>query len=303
VEERNNMMKTQKKNRFRLFSSKRQFGSNSSPKYHLNSKNPAVQFGSIIGGFALIVIIALVGEVRITKTFIGKSAQKIGVYRFNHLKNQLLKSRTVLTSFNNPEQTQVFDLISKTIQEADLETSHITVNEAFQIFKATKATEKIEGELAEVGTYRGGTAKIICEAKANRPLHLFDTFSGLPKLSARDNPDNFHNGQYACTLENVKNYLKGYSNVSFYKGLFPESAGPIMQKRFAFVHLDVDLYESTFNSLAFFYPRMAKGAILVSHDYLWISAVHQAFTDFFKDKPETVMELADNQCMFVRGGD
>ena len=41
---------------------------------------------------------------------------------------------------------------------------------------AVKATRKLSGDIAEVGVYRGGSAMIICEAKGNKKLHLFDTF-------------------------------------------------------------------------------------------------------------------------------
>ena len=40
-------------------------------------------------------------------------------------------------------------------------------------------TKKIDGDIAEVGTYRGGSAKLICEAKGEKKLHLFDTFEGF----------------------------------------------------------------------------------------------------------------------------
>ena len=58
----------------------------------------------------------------------------------------------------------------------------LLVNEAYQIYMATEATKKIAGDIAEVGTYMGGSAKIICRAKGNKTLHLFDSFKGLPKV-------------------------------------------------------------------------------------------------------------------------
>jgi len=36
------------------------------------------------------------------------------------------------------------------------------INEAYQIFMAVKNTRKIKGDIAEVGVYRGGSARIIC---------------------------------------------------------------------------------------------------------------------------------------------
>ena len=45
---------------------------------------------------------------------------------------------------------------------------------------AAKITGKVTGDIAEVGVYKGGSAKIICSAKGDRHLHLFDTFAAFP---------------------------------------------------------------------------------------------------------------------------
>ena len=49
-------------------------------------------------------------------------------------------------------------------------------DEAYVIFSISRAQSILEGDMAEVGVYRGASAKLICEAKGNRKLHLFDTF-------------------------------------------------------------------------------------------------------------------------------
>jgi hypothetical protein len=74
----------------------------------------------------------------------------------------------------------------------------------------------------------------------------------------------------------------------------------VKSSRFSFVHLDVDLYESTKGALEFFYPRMPAGAVLISHDYVEFPGVRSAFDDFFGDKPEPVVEMSGNQCMVVK---
>src|SRR5690606_12688497 len=119
---------------------------------------------------------------------------------------------------------------------------------------------------AEVGCYEGGSARLLCEVRNGKPLHLFDTFSGLPKSTGKDRSlyigkEKRNRKQYACSLESVQTYLKDYSNVHFYQGMFPQTAGPVEGAKFSFVHLDVDLYESTKNSLEFFYSRMTSGGI------------------------------------------
>ena len=117
--------------------------------------------------------------------------------------------------------------------------------EAYQIYIAAKITEKVPGDIAEVGVYKGGSAKIICSAKGDRVLHLFDTFAGLPKVDEVDAVWPFYEGKFAASYDHVRAYLSHEKNVFMYKGIFPDTSDPVKDKRFSFVNLDVDTYEST----------------------------------------------------------
>ena len=127
----------------------------------------------------------------------------------------------------------------------------VTANEAFLVHSLARSAAGLSGSMAEVGVYQGGSAKMICEAKRETPLHLFDTFEGLPESSAADNQVHVP-GQYACSLDSVRTYLSGYSNVHFHKGRFPDGVASLDNEKFSFVHFDVDLYQSTLDCLQFF---------------------------------------------------
>jgi hypothetical protein len=172
--------------------------------------------------------------------------------------------------------------------------------EAYHIFMAVKRTQKVPGDIAEVGVYKGGSAKIICSAKGDKPLHLFDTFEGLPKVDEIDMVWPFYEGKFAASYEDVQNYLKNHSNVHFYKGIFPDTSDPVKDKKFSMVNLDVDCYESTKLCLEFFYSRMSPGGIILSHDYMTAPGVKKAFDDFFDGKAEPVLETAGSQCIVVK---
>lgn len=199
--------------------------------------------------------------------------------------------------FNDPERLKVRGLIDKIRDERELLISNI---EAYQIFIVAKKTVKVSGDMAEVGVYKGGSAKLICEAKGNKALHLFDTFEGLPDLSGADDSKKFQKGQFRALFESVKDYLQKYPDVYFYKGYFPSTAEPVKNKTFAFVNIDVDIYESTLSCLEFFYPRMNRGGVILSHDYVNAAGVRKAFDDFFESKPEPIIELSGSQCLIVK---
>jgi hypothetical protein len=171
-------------------------------------------------------------------------------------------------------------------------------SELFLIYTFAKSQTDLEGDFAEVGVFKGTSARLICEAKGDKTLHLFDTFEGLPKVDKIDKK--FKDNLYSADFEHVKKKLSKYSNVRFYKGLFPKTALPIEKTKFSFVHLDVDIYSSTQVCVEFFYPRMVKGGIIISHDY-HAEGVRKAFVEFFKNKSEKIIELPMSQCMVIKG--
>jgi hypothetical protein len=219
-----------------------------------------------------------------------KYARKIKIYI-------ILRRYRILIPHNDLAR-QILNLVKEIKKEERMLLNDL---EAYQIYMLVKKIEKIDGDVAEVGVYNGGSAKIICEVVNGKNVHLFDTFEGLPDTCEMDNQRQFHKGDFSAQFESVKDYLKKYPNIYLYKGIFPLTSDPIKNKKFSFVHLDVDIYESTLNSLNFFYSRMNKGGVIISHDYPGSEGVKRAFDGFFKDKPEIVIELIGcNQCLVVK---
>jgi O-methyltransferase len=179
--------------------------------------------------------------------------------------------------------------------------SLLTGNEAFLLYSIARAQSRLEGAMAELGVFQGSSARIICEAKEERPLYLFDTFTGLPEPGANETLA-LRRGQFAASLPAVRTLLKPYGSVHFHTGFFPRSTTGLDGVRFSLVHLDADLYSSTLAGLAFFYPRMVPGGIIIAHDYSTLPGVAQAFQEFLVDRPETIIELPTTQVMLIAAG-
>jgi hypothetical protein len=197
---------------------------------------------------------------------------------------------------NLQKDKNVINLIKNIQKEKN---SLVWPNEMVQIYNCAFSAKKISGDFAEVGVYKGRSAKLICEIKGDKSLHLFDTFEGLPKPGSIDG-NVLQQNQYAAGLNLVKTYLSEYKNIYFYQGIFPKTTEPVKDKEFSFVHLDVDLYRSTLECLKFFYPKMTKGGIILSHDYSTLVGVKKAFDDFFTGKTELVIELSTSQCLIIK---
>jgi O-methyltransferase len=154
--------------------------------------------------------------------------------------------------------------------------------------------ERIPGALAELGVWRGVTSAFLHRLAPERTLYLFDTFAGFPDA---DLPDGARDERFRDTSEAAVRARVGASpNVRLRPGYVPETLAGLEDERFAFVLLDLDLYDPTLASLEFFYPRLSPGGYLVMHDYNnpesdW--ACKRAFDAFLADKPELVVELGD----------
>ncbi len=173
-------------------------------------------------------------------------------------------------------------------------TALMSNSEINNLISSINETQNIEGDIAEVGGYKGESAKVICQNKQGKTLHLFDTFEGLPYSDGI-----YKKGEYKSNYSTVKSYLSKYPNTFIYRGIFPETSDPIKYKTFSMVHLDVDVYKSTIDCLNFFYHRMNKGGIILIHDYTYSKGVADAVNIFFQDRPEKPIPLG-NQCKIIK---
>ncbi len=146
-------------------------------------------------------------------------------------------------------------------------TSLITPDRLRNLVRAAERTVHLPGDMAELGVYKGGSARIIAEVAPQKIIHLFDTFKGLPQSEepGRDPDGLLGKGEFACKPEVVVAYMRGYRAL-VYPGVFPKSA-PSSAFTFSFVHVDCDLYDGAKAAIEWFYPRLVPGGIIYFDDY------------------------------------
>lgn len=145
-------------------------------------------------------------------------------------------------------------------------------------------SEGLPGDMAECGCWKGHSTYMIAE-RASRAgwagrFFVFDSFEGgLSDKVAADRVDGGDTDPartqaqkrfFASNYEAVEALLEPFSFVSLHKGWIPDVFGGVAgldDRRFSLVHIDVDLYEPTRDSLAFFGPRMCEGGLVVIDDY------------------------------------
>ena len=164
--------------------------------------------------------------------------------------------------------------------------------------------EAIPGAFAEIGVYKGHTARILVRLAGPRWVYLFDTFSGFEAsdLALERGVDAVYAppGIFKDTsVEGVRRTLGGATeNVTFCVGQFPASAAGLPEtERFALVHFDADLYEPARSACEFFYPRLSPGGMMIFHNYNDpdYPGTKRAVDEFFSSKPESLVAIPD-QC-------
>jgi O-methyltransferase len=129
---------------------------------------------------------------------------------------------------------------------------------------------KLDGNVAELGVYKGKFARYINTYFPNRKFYLFDTFSGFDQRDVnKEKKEAFSSGEQDFSDTSVEIVLKQMpfrDQCIPLKGFFPQSAAGI-NDQFVFVSLDTDLYDPIYAGLHYFYPRLVKGGYIFIHDF------------------------------------
>lgn len=199
----------------------------------------------------------------------------------------------------------------------------IFLNELYKVFdirsrcigELAERVAGVEGAVAELGVYKGDTAVQLNELFPDRPLYLFDTFSGFDEgdvsVEAAGGFSGAKAGDFADTSESAVLARMPYPEQCIIrKGHFPETAAGLAHARFAFVSLDPDLYEPALAGLEFFYSRMSSGGVIVVHDYnnTQFTGIKKAVTQFDEklvaagSEPMKLVPLGDlhGSCVIIK---
>lgn len=165
----------------------------------------------------------------------------------------------------------------------------------------------VPGDTAECGVFKGAGSYLICAMNSRntaqaRSHFVFDSFEGLSTPDAVDGK-HWVAGDLVCSESSVAAVLAEFPGVTLLKGWIPDRFPEVQDRRFAFVHIDVDLYQPTRDSVEFFYPRLSPGGILLCDDYGFTSCpgATRALDEYLRDKPEKVIALSGGGGFLIKG--
>jgi len=178
----------------------------------------------------------------------------------------------------------------------------------YNLFFLAKGVAHLAGDTVECGVATGITSFLICHATSmeGRYHYAFDSFEGLPEPSKNDIAPNMttqlRKGEFAVDINRVKENLKDFDNVHLYQGWIPDRFNEVVEKSFIFVHIDLDFYQPTLDSLNFFYERTVPGGIVLCDDYGFIGTpgAKKAMNEFFLHKPEPILKLDAGHALIIK---
>ncbi|APG30603.1 O-methyltransferase [Granulibacter bethesdensis] len=168
---------------------------------------------------------------------------------------------------------------------------------SFIMFFDILIAENITGDLLELGVWKGDTAVLLADfaRKRNVTAWLLDTFEGFDQRDLAENEDHLSAAFKDTSLAAVRKRI-GEESVRYIQGYFPDTANQLLSdNQYSFVHIDCDLYAPILSALEYFYPRMVEGGFIVMHDFMSLTweGPTRAINEFFADKPEKIIPVAD----------
>lgn len=157
------------------------------------------------------------------------------------------------------------------------------IRKRLHIQKVFGKISELEGDIVECGVGQMGTFQIIAsllqlqKENSERKLWGFDSFEGFPEPSAEDiSPRNPQKGELKyIEAEDVAKFLlilgfkKAWvdSNIKIVKGFFQDTLPNNNISKIAFLHLDVDLYDSYKTCLRYLFPKVVEGGVVLFDEY------------------------------------
>lgn len=244
----------------------------------------------------------------------GKNNKSKSVMSLEDLQNLDVNNKLVLLCSDSEEYyneireqifgifpfSQVIDVFSNSMYyDADIYFSSVQYTDDRIAHLELAAREiyhnKVAGDIAECGVYKGGFSRYIARFLPDRLLYLFDTFSGFNKKDLQDDklPEDMLDMFNDTTVEMVLNNIGHHVKAVVRKGWFPDTTVGLENNKYAFVSLDTDLYAPILAGLEYFWPRLSPGGYIFVHDFGGLQGVNRAVKEFCKRMHISYIRLSD----------
>jgi len=167
---------------------------------------------------------------------------------------------------------------------------------------------RVPGAFAEFGVWHATTFMPMAELARldGRVIHAVDSFQGMAPGTERDG-DAYRAGSLSVGGSAVFRELAAPygDSIRLHEGYVPAVLDEMQGEQFAFVHLDLDQYRPTLESLRWLWPRMSQCGIIAVHDWFPDRRELAAGAVFDWSQESGVgmtLQTKFNHAIFIKGG-
>ncbi len=168
---------------------------------------------------------------------------------------------------------------------------------------------KLEGDFVECGVntgiLAGATMDYLHWQNVEKTYYLLDTFHGIP--TAGLSPSSLaaakaSNTEYGEVYEIVREHFSKYKNVEIIRGEIPDTLARVTSPKIAYLSVDLNIPEPEMAVAAYFWPKMASGAMILLDDYNYAGYELQrtAWNEFAREQDVDILPLPTGQGLIIK---
>ena len=193
----------------------------------------------------------------------------------------------LLSERNRRAAASTFDFV-----DAEMPEALFSVNQFDVISSKAAEMMELDGQILDLGVYKGGSTRALARIFPDRVIHGFDSFEGLP-------------GDWAHVLKGDFGDIKGVlpdmpDNVKLYKGWFDDTLPLWLEghrdRPISILRVDCDIYSSTVTIFEVLRDLIVPGTWIVFDELIgyrgWEHHEHKAFQEFLARTGHTVHYVA-----------
>lgn len=247
----------------------------------------------------------------LTKDIVKNIAFRLG-YEFAYIKNEDEEGNRAYGPIDTYATYSPWNVDETFSESFEMMKEHTLVDifRCYELWKLVEQTAKLkEGSIMEVGVWRGGTGALLAKSAAvhgiKDKVYLCDTFTGVVKSGDQDS--DYSDGEHSDATRDVVEKLLfddfKLNNVEILEGIFPEdTAEQIEDLRFRLCHIDVDVYQSSKDTVDWIWDRLVTGGIIVFDDYGYVrtDGITRHVNEMMADRDKLVFYNLNGHAIIVK---
>jgi len=175
---------------------------------------------------------------------------------------------------------------------------------------AASIAAKLPGDFVECGVNTGIFSLAVCEYvqfnSLDKQFFLFDTYCGIPidqmSQAEKDRCSGAYNDMYFDCYDVALANFASYSRARLIRGKVPETLRTVQIDEVSYLSLDMNIAHPERAAIEYFWPKMARGGLVVLDDYAFRGYEDQkaAMDGFASDVGVEILTMPTGQGLLIK---